>query len=93
MYIFGYQFVHPAEVEHPPTRLFYKREVFRCTEMLTTHVANIMGRCAVMTYKEYTTCRLIEITETDVYICESKYMQNDRVIKKFGKPIKVLKIK
>lgn len=52
-------------------------------------LSNVIGRCAVMSLKEYCTCRFTEIPESDVYICDSKYSELDKIIKKFGKPLKV----
>jgi len=88
-FIRGACFFSPAQVEHVPTRLFYKKEVIRSSGEQTVVVSNIVGHCAVLSYKEYCTSRLTEIPENDVFVCESKYDYADKVIKKFNKPLKV----
>ena len=88
-FIRGPHFVHPAQVDHVPTRLFYKKEVIRSSREETVAASSVAGRCTVLSYKEYCTSRLTEIAEADVFVCESKYDSADKVIKKFGKPLKV----
>jgi len=88
-FIHGPFFVHPAQIDHVPTRLFYKKEVIRSSKEETVPSSSIVGRCAVLSYKEYCTSRFTEIPENDVFVCESKCDGTDKVIKKFGKPLKV----
>ena len=88
-FIRGPCFINPAQVDHVPTRLFYKKEVIRSSREQTVPASSIVGRCAVLSYKEYCTSRFTEVAETDVYICESKCVDGDKVIKKFNKPLKV----
>lgn len=42
----------------------------------------IVGRCSVLDYVEYTTCRPTEISESDVYICESIYDEIKKQIRR-----------
>jgi len=88
-FIHGPCFVSPLQVDHIPTRLFYKKEVIRSSKQQTVPVSSIVGRCAVLTYKEYCTSRITEIAENDVFVCECKCDDKDKVIKKFGKALKV----
>jgi len=88
-FIHGPCFINPAQVDHVPTRLFYKKEVIRNSKEQTVPATNIVGRCAVLSYKEYCTSRFTEIPENDVFVCESKCDDADKVIKKFNKPLKV----
>ena len=89
MFLHGALFYPPSDVEHPPTRLFYAREVFRSSTEQTSSSADIVGRCHVLNHKEYMTGRPTEVAETDIFICEAKYIESERVIKKFLKPMKV----
>ncbi|XP_075537485.1 protein polybromo isoform X6 [Dermacentor variabilis] len=84
----GPWFVLPSEIQHPPSRVFYRQEVFLSSIEDTNPLLSIIGRCSVLDCKEYTTCRLTEINETDVYICESRYLEAERQIRKLPKGLK-----
>ena len=85
----GPWFVHPIEVEHSPTRLFYKHEVFRSSIEDTNPMLSIQGKCAVLVHKDYCISRPTELPEHDIYICESKYMEAEKSIRKLAKSMKV----
>ena len=55
--IHGPYFIYPAEVEHQPTRMFYHQEVFRSSIEETNQASSIISLCAVLSYRDYTTCR------------------------------------
>ncbi|XP_046573937.1 protein polybromo-1-like isoform X7 [Haliotis rubra] len=84
----GPWFVCPTEIEHSPTRLFYKREVFLSSIEDTNPLRSIIGKCCVLHYKEYCSSRPTEYSEQDVFICESKYHEGEKSIKKLGKGLK-----
>ncbi|XP_071082321.1 protein polybromo-1-like isoform X6 [Haliotis cracherodii] len=84
----GPWFVCPTEIEHSPTRLFYKREVFLSSIEDTNPLRSIIGKCSVLHYKEYCSSRPTEYSEQDVFICESKYHEGEKSIKKLGKGLK-----
>ncbi|KAL1417017.1 hypothetical protein MTO96_027223 [Rhipicephalus appendiculatus] len=84
----GPWFVLPSEIQHPPSRVFYRQEVFLSSIEDTNPLLSIIGRCSVLDCKDYTTCRLTEITESDVYICESRYLEAERQIRKLPKGLK-----
>ncbi|KAK6994776.1 protein polybromo-1-like isoform X1 [Biomphalaria glabrata] len=75
-------FLRPSEVEHAPTRLFYKKEVFQSSLEDCALIKNIVGKCCVLHMKEYCSSRPTEIAEIDVYINESKYQEADKSIKR-----------
>lgn len=56
-YFYGPWFVRPVEVEHAPTRLFFKREVFLSSIEDTNPMHSIMGKCSVQHIKEYLSCK------------------------------------
>ncbi|GFO15453.1 polybromo 1 [Plakobranchus ocellatus] len=75
-------FLRPEEIEHPLTRLFYKKEVFQASLEDCALIKNIVGKCCILHIKDYCACRPTEIPEADVYINESKYMEQDKSIKR-----------
>ncbi|KAK3800671.1 hypothetical protein RRG08_003077 [Elysia crispata] len=75
-------FLRPEETEHPLTRLFYKKEVFQAALEDCALIKNIVGKCCILHIKDYCACRPTEVPETDVYINESKYMEQDKSIKR-----------
>ncbi|XP_064422186.1 protein polybromo-1 isoform X1 [Latimeria chalumnae] len=82
-YFFGPIFIHPEETEHEPTRMFYKKEVFLSNLEETCPMTCVLGKCAVLSFKDYISCRPTEISENDVLLCESRYNENDKQMKKF----------
>ncbi|XP_070193759.1 protein polybromo-1-like isoform X2 [Littorina saxatilis] len=84
----GSWFVRPTEIEHAPTRLFYKHEVFLSSIEDTNPLGSVIGKCCVLHIKDYCSSRPTEIPEYDVYVCESKYHEVERSIKKLGKGLR-----
>ncbi|XP_044737785.1 protein polybromo-1 isoform X3 [Chrysoperla carnea] len=78
-YFRGPWLIQPSEVPHLPTRLFYKQEVFLSTIEDTNPLVGIVGKCSVLEYQDYISCRITEIPEQDVYICESIYDEMKRI--------------
>ncbi|GAB6031247.1 hypothetical protein CHUAL_009055 [Chamberlinius hualienensis] len=84
----GPWFVTPQEITHPPTRLFHKQEVFLSSIEDTNPLLSVTGRCYVMELDDYVRCRPTEIPEQDVYVCESRYLEAERQIRKLTKGLK-----
>nr|XP_056719228.1 protein polybromo-1 isoform X2 [Euleptes europaea] len=82
-YFFGPIFIHPEETEHEPTKMFYKKEVFLSNLEETCPMTCILGKCAVLSFKDFLSCRPTEINENDVLLCESRYNESDKQMKKF----------
>ncbi|XP_044307570.1 protein polybromo-1 isoform X4 [Varanus komodoensis] len=82
-YFFGPIFIHPEETEHEPTKMFYKKEVFLSNLEETCPMTCILGKCAVLSFKDFLSCRPTEISENDVLLCESRYNESDKQMKKF----------
>ncbi|XP_065079040.1 protein polybromo-1 isoform X3 [Ochlerotatus camptorhynchus] len=74
----------PPEVPGTISRLFYRQEVMLSTVQETTPTVAIVGRCAVLEQYEYVTRRPTEISESDVYLCESIYDEMKKHIRKAG---------
>ncbi|CAG0881534.1 unnamed protein product [Darwinula stevensoni] len=88
-YFHGPWFVTPPEISNPPSRVFYKQEVFLSSIEDTNPLLAIMGKCSVLDHDHYTTSRPTEIDEGDVYICESMYEEGKQLIKKLKDGLKV----
>ncbi|CAL8336920.1 unnamed protein product [Lota lota] len=82
-YFFGPIFIHPEETEHEPTKMFYKKEVFLSNLEEACPMTCVIGKCAVSSFKEYLSCRPTEVPEEDVLLCESRYIEAERQMKKF----------
>ncbi|XP_076013006.1 polybromo 1, like isoform X2 [Genypterus blacodes] len=82
-FFFGPIFIHPEETEHEPTKMFYKREVFLSMLEETLPMTCVIGKCMVSSFKDYLSCRPTEIPEEDVLLCESRYFESEKQMKKF----------
>ncbi|XP_019875742.2 protein polybromo-1 isoform X3 [Aethina tumida] len=81
-YFRGPWFVPPSELPQSQNKLFYKQEMFLSSLEDTNPVVSIMGRCAVLDYNDYISCRPTEIAEADTFICTSMYDEVNRQIRK-----------
>ncbi|XP_036415277.1 protein polybromo-1 isoform X3 [Colossoma macropomum] len=82
-YFFGPIFIYPEETEHEPTKMFYKKEVFLSNLEESCPMTCITGKCAVSSFKDYLSCRPTEVPEEDVLLCESRYIESEKQMKKF----------
>ncbi|XP_058229016.1 protein polybromo-1 isoform X3 [Hemibagrus wyckioides] len=82
-YFFGPIFIYPEETEHEPTKMFYKKEVFLSNLEETCPMTCITGKCTVSSFKDYLSCRPTEVPEDDVLLCESRYIESEKQMKKF----------
>ena len=64
-YFHGCWFVRPGEIEHAPTRLFYKREVFLSSIEDTNPLGSVISKCCVLHIKDYCSCRYTLCTDSD----------------------------
>lgn len=83
VFFFGPIFIHPEETEHEPTKMFYKREVFLSHLEETLPMSCVIGKCMVSSFKDYLSCRPTEVSEEDVLLCESRYIETEKQMKKF----------
>jgi len=81
-YFHGPWYVTPTEIAHAPNRLFYRQEVFLSSIEDTNPLLSVVGRCTVLDFNDYTTCRPTELCENDTFLCESLYEESRRQIKK-----------
>ncbi|XP_011612227.1 protein polybromo-1-like [Takifugu rubripes] len=82
-FFFGPIFIHPEETDHEPTKMFYKREVFLSHLEETLPMTCVIGKCVVFSFKDYVSCRPTEFSEEDVLLCESRYIDTEKQMKKF----------
>ncbi|XP_068449464.1 polybromo 1, like isoform X5 [Clinocottus analis] len=82
-FFFGPIFIHPEETEHEPTKMFYKREVFLSQLEETLPMTCVTGKCMVSSFKDYLSCRPTEVSEEDILLCESRYIDTEKQMKKF----------
>ncbi|XP_060724128.1 polybromo 1, like isoform X2 [Tachysurus vachellii] len=82
-FFFGPIFIHPEETEHEPTKMFYKREVFLSNLEETSPMMCILGKCVVSSFKDFISCRPTEFAEENVHLCESRYIESEKQMKKF----------
>ncbi|XP_046634801.1 protein polybromo-1-like isoform X2 [Daphnia pulicaria] len=79
----GPWYVTPAEISTQITgRVFYRQEVFLSSIEDTNPLMSVVGKCCVLDFNDYTTCRPTELTESDIFLCESFYEESRRQIKK-----------
>ncbi|XP_068598056.1 protein polybromo-1-like [Brachionichthys hirsutus] len=83
VFFFGPLFIHPEETQHEPTKMFYKKEVFLSHLEETLPMTCVIGKCVVSSFKEYLSCRQTEFAEEDVLLCESRYIEIEKQMKKF----------
>ena len=73
----------PKQTQHPPTQLFYKKEVIMSTTIDTNPMRSITGKCYVMALKEYCESRPVEYLEKHVFVCVYRYYETgDKEFKK-----------
>uniref|UniRef100_A0A3B4B2Y4 Protein polybromo-1 n=1 Tax=Periophthalmus magnuspinnatus TaxID=409849 RepID=A0A3B4B2Y4_9GOBI len=83
VFFFGPIFINPEETSHEPTKMFYKREVFLSSLEETLPMTCVIGKCMVSSFKDYLSCRPTEIPEEHVLLCESRYIDTEKQMKKF----------
>ncbi|KAI6660874.1 protein polybromo-1-like [Oopsacas minuta] len=73
----------PKQTQHPPTQLFYRKEVIMSTTIDTNPMRSIIGKCYVMPLKDYCDSRPIEYLEKNVFVCVYRYYETgDKEFKK-----------
>ena len=80
--MYGCWFFRPEETFHLPTRKFLEREVFKSDQHLGCPLSQIVGKCAVMSVKDYFRLQPEGYAEQDVYVCESRYSSRCKTFKK-----------
>ena len=66
-------FYRPSDTFHVPTRKFLEQEVFISNEYKTLTFKEIIGRCFVLSVRDYFTKKPQGFNDQDLYVCESRY--------------------
>ncbi|XP_037956696.1 protein polybromo-1 [Teleopsis dalmanni] len=81
-YFRGPWLLAPSEVSPSLSKQFFRQELLLSTVEEVSPIIAIVGRCAVLEYSEFVTCRPTEFPESDVYICESVYDEMKKSLRK-----------
>ena len=54
----GCWFLRPSETMHLPTHMFYPNELLMSNIADTNPMRSVIGKCAVLTFKDFCTCEL-----------------------------------
>jgi len=63
----GCWFLRPSETVHLPTHLFYPKELLMSNIADTNPMRSVIGKCAVLSFKEYCTCKS-SLTVAEYYV-------------------------
>ncbi|XP_043236297.1 protein polybromo-1-like isoform X4 [Amphibalanus amphitrite] len=80
--MYGCWFFRPEETFHLHTRKFLEKEVFKSDQHIGCPLSQIVGKCAVMSVKDYFRLQPEGYAEQDVYVCESRYSSKSKTFKK-----------
>jgi protein polybromo-1 len=85
-YLNGLQFFRPEETYHTPTQKFLRQEVFLTQTIEHIPMNKIQGLCYVLHVKDYFKYQPIideiQLSDEDVYVCESRYNIKTKMFKK-----------
>lgn len=76
-YFCGTTFIKPEDTQHLPTHMFYDKEVFHIPTEEVQRMTSIIRKCCVLPIREYMRCRPTDVPEEDVFLCESRYDEDD----------------
>jgi protein polybromo-1 len=78
----GSYMLRPEETFHVANRRFFEKEVFK-SDMVESHLpGRILGRCFVMSGKDYFKLRPAGMDPKDVYVCDTRYSAKTKSFKK-----------
>ena len=62
--------------------MFYEKEVFLGSLCDAVPMLSILSRCCVLSVSEYLSLRPLDMSDGDVYVCESRYVAEERAFVK-----------
>ncbi|CAH1403720.1 unnamed protein product [Nezara viridula] len=80
--LYGNQYYRPNETYHVTTRKFLEKEVFKTDQNVAIPLNQVLGRCCVLSVKDYFRSKPEGVSEKDIYVCESRYSSRQRAFKK-----------
>ncbi|KAK3750182.1 hypothetical protein QZH41_015411 [Actinostola sp. cb2023] len=81
-WLHGPWFIGPGETQHLPTKMFHEQEVYLSSLEETLPINSIVGKCMVLSIRDYTRCRPTEIAEKDIYLNEARYDEEEGQFRK-----------
>lgn len=78
----GNLFIRPMETFHAQTRKFLEQELFKSDQHVAMPLSTVLGKCFVMSAKDYFKQRPDGFADRDVFVCESRYSPRTRQFKK-----------
>ncbi|XP_040576787.2 protein polybromo-1 isoform X2 [Lepeophtheirus salmonis] len=88
---YGTQFLYPKDTHHLPTRKFLDREVFSSDVRKIINLSEVVGKCVVLTVKDYLKYIPEGIHDDDVWVCESQYVTRNKYFTKLKTPYEFIK--
>ncbi|BES94930.1 BAH [Nesidiocoris tenuis] len=80
--MYGNQYYRPNETYHVTTRKFLENEVFKTDMNIAVPLNQVLGRCCILSVKDYFKSKPDGVEEKDVFVCESRYSARQRSFKK-----------
>ncbi|XP_014213289.1 protein polybromo-1 isoform X3 [Copidosoma floridanum] len=80
--LYGNLFYRPSETYHVASRKFLDKELFKSDAHVAVTLSKVVGRCCVLSVKDYFRMVPEGFPEKDVYVCESRYSTRARAFKK-----------
>ena len=80
--VYANRFFWPVQTFHVSSRKFLENEVFRSDVHESIPMNKIVGKCIVMSVKEYFRYKVDGFDAKDTYVCESRYQSKARSFKK-----------
>ncbi|XP_078790062.1 uncharacterized protein LOC101165030 isoform X3 [Oryzias latipes] len=74
MWLYGCWLKRPSETYHLDSQTFLEKEVFRSYYCNRVPVSKVLGKCVVLSVKDYFEMQPEGFKPADVYVCESRYV-------------------
>ncbi|XP_048584024.1 protein polybromo-1 isoform X2 [Nematostella vectensis] len=81
-WLYGNWYYRPEETFHLATRKFLEKEVFKSDYFAPAKISKVLGKCHVMSVKEYFKQKPEGFHDNDVFVCESRYTNRNKSFKK-----------
>lgn len=80
--MYGNVFLRPFETFHVTTRKFLEQELFKSDQHEAIPLDKLVGKCCVLSIKDYFKYKPEGFADKDIYVCESRYSTKLRAFKK-----------
>lgn len=79
-HVFFYMPSNPYAESENSNKVIHQQSHLQTTFVLCIYPP---GKCMVSSFKDFLSCRPTEIPEEDVLLCESRYFESEKQVKKF----------